>query len=156
VSNDTGPPGALSQAECFRLLASMAFGRVIYTVSALPAVTPVNFAMDGRAVVFRTAPGSCLARATEDAVVAFEVDHVDEPRHAGWTVVVTGIARAVHDVSALLRLEQLGLASWAGGDRSHFVRIVASSVTGRRLGVPSIAGPPSGPTPPRDLVRRPR
>ena len=54
----------LSRTECLRLLASAKVGRVVYTDGALPAVTPVNFALDGTVVVFPTATGSRLARGT--------------------------------------------------------------------------------------------
>ncbi|MGZ4608702.1 MAG: pyridoxamine 5'-phosphate oxidase family protein [Actinomycetes bacterium] len=123
----------LSRAESLRLLASTTVGRVVYTADALPAVTPVNFAMQGSAVVFRTASGSRLARATDDQVVAFEADRIDEVTQSGWSVVITGIAEAVRDASELLRVEQLGLVSWADGARDHFVRIVPGAVTGRRI-----------------------
>ena len=65
-------------------------------------------------------------------VVAFQADDIDQTRRAGWSVLVTGLASAVRDVSTLVRLEQLGLASWAGNDRSHWVRISLTEVTGRR------------------------
>jgi nitroimidazol reductase NimA-like FMN-containing flavoprotein (pyridoxamine 5'-phosphate oxidase superfamily) len=127
----------LSRKECLRLLASVKVGRVVYTEGGLPAVTPVNFALDRTAVVFRTATGSRLARATEGAVVAFQVDRIDEDSQRGWSVVVTGVAEPVGRTSELLRVEELGLVSWARGERSHYVRILPAVVTGRRVAVPS-------------------
>ena len=127
----------LSRTEFLRLLASAKVGRVVYTEGALPAVTPVNFALDWTVVVFRTATGSPLARATERAVVAFEVDRIDEDSQGGWRVVLTGVAEPVSGTSESLRVEELGLVSWAGGERSHYVHIVPAVVTGRRITVPS-------------------
>jgi nitroimidazol reductase NimA-like FMN-containing flavoprotein (pyridoxamine 5'-phosphate oxidase superfamily) len=137
VSDNGSGFEVLAPTECLRLMASAKVGRVVYTEAALPAVTPVNFALDGTAVVFRTATGSRLARATEGAVVAFEVDRIDEDNQRGWSVVVTGVAEPVREASELLRLEELRLVNWAGGERSHYVRIVPAVVTGRRVAVPS-------------------
>jgi hypothetical protein len=39
--------------------------------------------------------------------VAFEVDRFDEDGQSGWSVLVTGTATRVTDVSTLVRLEQL-------------------------------------------------
>jgi nitroimidazol reductase NimA-like FMN-containing flavoprotein (pyridoxamine 5'-phosphate oxidase superfamily) len=123
----------LDRRECLRLLASAQVGRVVHTDRALPACTPVSFRLVGPAVVFRTSPGSRLAAATADAVVAFEVDEIDPATSTGWSVLVRGVASAVRDVSALVRLEQLGLVPWAGPDRPHWVHIAIADVTGRRL-----------------------
>ncbi|MEO6713827.1 MAG: pyridoxamine 5'-phosphate oxidase family protein [Mycobacteriales bacterium] len=123
----------LSRAECNALLLSARFGRVVYTDRALPACTPVNYAVDGASIVFRTTPGSRLALATDDNVVAFEVDRIDELTECGWTVVVTGTATPITTTPELVRAEQLGLAPWAAGRREHWVRVTAGIVTGRRL-----------------------
>jgi nitroimidazol reductase NimA-like FMN-containing flavoprotein (pyridoxamine 5'-phosphate oxidase superfamily) len=124
---------ALSPGECMRLLCSHGVGRVVYSVQAMPAVTPVNYALDDGTVVFRTAAGSRLANATRNAVVAFEVDEIDETRRTGWSVVVTGVARTVDEDEARTYVEGLDLTTWAPGDRSLFVRITPSFVTGRVL-----------------------
>lgn len=130
----------LTREECLRLIAEAEFGRVVYTEGALPSCTPVNYALDGAAIVFRTTPHSRLARATADAVVAFEVDEVDPVRRTGWSVLVTGVSIAVRDIGEVVRLEQLGLAPWTGDDRTQWVRITPSIVTGRRLvGAPAAA-----------------
>ncbi|MGZ4649669.1 MAG: pyridoxamine 5'-phosphate oxidase family protein [Kineosporiaceae bacterium] len=123
----------VAPAESLRLLRGARVGRVVYTEAALPAVTPVNFAMDGRAVVFRTAAGSALARAVDDAVVAFQVDDIRHEPGAWWSVVILGVARVCTDVAEVLRAEHTGVMSWAEGDRSCYVRIVPSRITGRRL-----------------------
>ncbi|MGZ4602695.1 MAG: pyridoxamine 5'-phosphate oxidase family protein [Kineosporiaceae bacterium] len=123
----------VAPAESLRLLRGARVGRVVYTEAALPAVTPVNFAMDGRAVVFRTAAGSALARAVDDAVVAFQVDDIRHEPGAWWSVVILGVARVCTDVAEVLRAEHAGVVPWAEGDRSCYVRIVPSRITGRRL-----------------------
>jgi hypothetical protein len=55
-------------------------------------VLPVHFAFADGVVQFRTLIGSTLERATQQAVIAFETDGVDDQqRH--WSVAVTGVAR---------------------------------------------------------------
>ncbi len=122
----------LDRQECLRLLSGARVGRVVHTDRALPACTPVAFRVVGREVVFRTAAGSRLAAATSDAVVAFEADEVDVDRGTGWSVLVTGVASAVRDVSTLVRLEQLGLVPWDSAESGGWVHLAIADVTGSR------------------------
>ena len=74
----------LTSDDCLRLLATVPFGRIIYTRQALPAVELVNFALEGGDIVIRTDRSGKLAAATRGAIVAFEADVVDvEPAPAG-------------------------------------------------------------------------
>ena len=133
--NEVLPTGRLmpiSPDECIQLLASHSIGRVVYTDNALPAITPVTYALDGHHIVFRTSEDSRLAAATRDAVVAFEVDDIDRSLHSGWSVVVTGVA-ADATGSALVRASQLNLVPWVDGERHHYVRITPGVITGRRV-----------------------
>jgi nitroimidazol reductase NimA-like FMN-containing flavoprotein (pyridoxamine 5'-phosphate oxidase superfamily) len=124
---------ALTHAECLEFLRLSKVGRIVFTIDALPAIMPVNFALDGDSIVFRTTANSRLARATDGAVVAFEVDEIDELQRTGWSVVVLGVADAVRDVGSLVRMQQLNLLSWVAGVRAHYVRITPAQITGRRL-----------------------
>jgi uncharacterized protein len=137
----TAPFEPLPTDECYRLLRQVPFGRVVGTAAALPMVLPVNFALDGHGIVFRTTPDSTLAGATSGQVVAFEADHLDPVTRTGWSVVVIGTASAVTEVSDQLRLAQLNLVSWLPGPRHHWVRITPGIVTGRRLHGPQPAVP---------------
>jgi nitroimidazol reductase NimA-like FMN-containing flavoprotein (pyridoxamine 5'-phosphate oxidase superfamily) len=123
----------LDRNECLELLATARIGRVALHWDALPAVTPVNFALDGESIVFRTGPGTKLAAAVTGAVVAFEVDEIDPWYHEGWSVVVTGMAEAVTDPAEVSRLRKLPLNPWAPGPKDDYVRIEAVMVSGRRL-----------------------
>jgi uncharacterized protein len=129
---DTGLE-VLDRTECFQLLATSRIGRVAVNVGALPTVLPVNFALDGEAVVFRTGPGRKLDAAVSGAVVAFEVDEVDAWYHEGWSVVVQGIAQRITDPDDLERLRRLPLRPWAPGPKDDYVRIAPTIVSGRRL-----------------------
>ena len=132
--NTDGPAlERLSDGECLRLAASVPVGRIVYTLRALPAVEPVNFAVHDGDIVFRTEPGGKLAAAVRQAVVAFEVDELDFSRRDGWSVTIVGTAREVTDPADVARLGQIGLAPWAPGEREHFVRITPGIITGRWL-----------------------
>ena len=123
----------LSDGECLRLMASAPVGRIVYTVRAMPAVEPVNFALLNGQVVFRTEPGSKLAAAVSHSVVAFQADQLDYVTHTGWSVTIVGTAQEVSDPAEVARLQEGGLVSWAPGERKHFVRIKPGVITGRRL-----------------------
>ncbi len=58
---------------------------------------PVTFCLDGEDIVMRTTPGSRLAAATRDHVVAFEADDFDAALSTGWSVSAIGRARAAAD-----------------------------------------------------------
>ena len=120
----------LDEAECYRLLASESVGRVVYTDGALPAITPVNYALDGEHIVFRTASGSRLAHGVIDAVVAFEVDRVDTSSCTGWSVVVTGVGTRL---SARPGADMPEVRPWVGGERSQLITITPGRVSGRRI-----------------------
>ena len=82
--------------ECLEILDHHSLGRIGVVVNGRPLIFPVNYAMSGRIVVFRTGAGTILAHAPE-ARVAFEVDGYDESAGAGWSVMVQGIARDATD-----------------------------------------------------------
>lgn len=121
----------LDEAECYRLLAGEDVGRVVYTDGALPAITPVNYALDGRRILFRTVADSRLAHGVIDAVVAFEVDHLDRDCSTGWSVVVTGVGRPYLPVAGANTPDA---RPWVGGDRSQFISITPGRISGRRIG----------------------
>ena len=123
----------LGRDECLRLMASVPVGRIIYTRQALPAVELVNFAVDNGDIIIKTDHSGKLAAATRGAVVAVEADSLDTARRVGWSVTVVGQSQEVTDPDEFGRLEQIGLSTWAPGDREHFIRIRPGILTGRRL-----------------------
>ena len=120
--------------ECRRLLAGDEIGRLAIISGATPAVFPVNYALDGDTVVFRTAPGTKLAQGPR-ARVAFEIDRFDRSDRTGWSVVLTGRLEEVttYDARTLERVTRLPLESWACGVKAHWMRILPGSITGRRI-----------------------
>ena len=117
--------------ECLRLLAAEEIGRVAVVVGATPMILPVNYALDGDAIAFRTMPGSRLDVGQGHA--AFEVDHFDKDLHAGWSVLVTGHLEAVswYQAKDMRRMQELTVTPWAGGDRHLWLRLRPSFITGR-------------------------
>lgn len=136
---DSGGLEVLDLQECLSLLAAAPLGRIVFTHSALPAVQPVNFLLHGGDVIIRTSPGSKLAAAARQAIVAFEVDDYDPVKKTGWSVVVVGRARHVTEPEELAAMHELPLEAWAPGRRDQFLRIVPEIVTGRRIPEPALS-----------------
>jgi nitroimidazol reductase NimA-like FMN-containing flavoprotein (pyridoxamine 5'-phosphate oxidase superfamily) len=123
----------LTAAECFDLLSPGGVGRVAFTTADGPVVLPVNYAMAGQTVVFRTAPDSLLA-GYMDGLAGFEVDRLDEALSRGWSVLVTGHAVCVTSEADVRHLEQrTNIRPWAGGARDVYVQIIPRKITGRRI-----------------------
>jgi nitroimidazol reductase NimA-like FMN-containing flavoprotein (pyridoxamine 5'-phosphate oxidase superfamily) len=125
----------ISRDECLVLLADACVGRLAFSANGFPDVLPVNYVLDGDAIVFATADGSKLAACMRGRV-AFEVDSTDEGTRSGWSVVVHGeadVVTAAHNPVLLTRLHSLPLNPWADGERPHLVRITPNSITGRRI-----------------------
>ena len=91
----TGDPTSLSREQCWQLVASAAYGRIVYTVGALPAVWPVTFSRDGEELLFDVDAGGTLAEASRDSVLAFHADFVCASDGQGWSVTMTGRSRHV-------------------------------------------------------------
>lgn len=133
---DFGGLEEIDEAECWRLLASQPVGRVVVNVGHYPVVFPVNHTVAAHGVVFRTAPGSKLW-STHRSAVSFEVDEIDIANQTGWSVLLRGFAREITINTANPELVDIVTASapdsWAPGRRDHLVRILADSISGRRI-----------------------
>jgi nitroimidazol reductase NimA-like FMN-containing flavoprotein (pyridoxamine 5'-phosphate oxidase superfamily) len=106
-------------------------GRLIVTVAGEPHIFPLNYALDGDAVVFRTQVGTKLSGITR-SLSTFQVDHIDSSGQ-GWAVSFEGLAQEVLDADPpelRARIEALSLDTWPGGDRPHVVRITPYAVRG--------------------------
>jgi len=123
----------LDERQCWELLARHFLGRVGLGDADGPLVFPVNYAVDGRSVVFRTAPGTKLAAARTRTPVVFEVDEATELFETGASVMVHGVLVEVTDDAERARLARLPIRTWAPGDRDHLVRVEPHAVSGRRI-----------------------
>jgi uncharacterized protein len=136
----------LPRAECLDLLGRTRFGRLaVSRGEGAPIVRPLNYVFDPRSqsVVFRTAEGSKLSGLLRAQEAAFEIDGIEPGGRTGWSVVIIGVADEVTIPSEIRRLDKLGLEVWAPGPRSHWVRIRARTVSGRRIVATTDSGPPS-------------
>ncbi len=126
----------LGRTECLNFLALGRVGRVGLVVDGRIEILPVNYALDGDAILFRTAQESVLNRASMTDV-AFEVDHIDESFRTGWSVLVHGHADNISDTidATSERLRRLALVTWAPDERPRWFVIRPNSITGRRLRV---------------------
>jgi nitroimidazol reductase NimA-like FMN-containing flavoprotein (pyridoxamine 5'-phosphate oxidase superfamily) len=123
--------------ECYEHLRHSPVGRLGLVDHGEPVILPVNFAVDGRSVVFRTGHGSKLSVAIMEQPVCLEVDSWDVLDHTGWSVLVKGVAEEVLDQPSIDRFEALPVRPWSSPDmRSHWVRVVVEEISGRQI-VPS-------------------
>ena len=125
----------LATNECFDLLRTQQVGRLAVAIGQHPDIFPINYAVDGGSVVFRTAEGTKLAGALLTPAVAFEADGVIEGSDEAWSVVVKGRAREIGKMFELLDALDLPLYPWQVAPKPRFVRIVPDEVTGRRFTV---------------------
>jgi uncharacterized protein len=135
MERSTSPLRVLDRDQCLRLLATDEVGRLAVLAGTTPAIFPVNYALDGDTIVFRTDPGTKLNHGPR-ARVSFEVDSFDRARRAGWSVVATGRLEEVthYDAATFERVRQLAIDPWAAGDKAHWMRLIPDRVTGRRIG----------------------
>jgi len=124
----------LTRDHCLELLRADEVGRLAVVVGGGPVIFPVNYRMDGESVVFRTDPGLKLDQGLR-AHGCFEIDHFDRATRSGWSVVVAGRLEEVthYESKAWERLHALSVDPWAAGTKEHWVRLVPSRITGRRV-----------------------
>ena len=86
----------LDENECLRVIGQGGIGRIAYVGRFGPAVLPVNYKLQGGAIVFRTTENGPLDEdlrtgiANADYKVAFEIDDIDLAAERGWSVLVQG------------------------------------------------------------------
>lgn len=120
---------ALDDARCWELLETQELGRIVTHTADVIDIFPVNYVVDERSILFRTAEGSKLFALTVNDNVLFEVDaHSDL---AAWSVVVRGRAERLSSSADVERADGLGLRPWVPTLKYNYVRIVPASVSGR-------------------------
>ncbi len=124
----------LTDEECWQRLQDHAakVGRVGIGGPS-PDILPVNYVVDGRSVVFRTAQGKKLSAVGRGERVVFEVDDVEPEWRQGWSVVLRGFAEHVTDEKDRERLAKLPLYPWDTSPKSEFVRITTHLISGREI-----------------------
>lgn len=83
----------LAEQEALALAATMPVGRVAHGQEDQLFITPVNFLLEHRNVLLRTAQGSeLLAAAHRNAPAVLEVDDIVNWSRSGWSVLIRGRA----------------------------------------------------------------
>jgi len=127
----------IGEEECFELLASQNLGRLAVIRDGRPEIFPVNYALDGRTVIIRTAAGAKLDFGSF-AHVAFEVEQIDPATREGWVVELKGFAEEITDGADAwsVHARAAGPDPWVRGDHEHFLAIGRGDVSGRRISSP--------------------
>lgn len=137
----------ITEAECWKLVASKEVGRLAISIANDPDVFPLNYRVDltplsdssdpmrsaGPSIVIRTNAGLKLAGAVLGNPVAFEIDDLQEDAHTGWSVVIHGRGEEIEHVEDWLHAEDLNVSPWANNPKSRYVRITPDRVSGRRI-----------------------
>ncbi|MHC9296760.1 pyridoxamine 5'-phosphate oxidase family protein [Mycobacterium sp. LTG2003] len=123
------PVSVLSEDESWRLLASVALGRFVTTIGTRLEIFPVNFVVQRRTVLFRTAEGTKLITAVMSDRVAFEAD--DHNIINGWSVIVRGTAELLESPEDIAAAERAQLLPWTATEKRRFVRITPQEISGR-------------------------
>lgn len=140
--------GALTPARCQELLEAGEVGRVGWSAAHGPQIFPVSYAWYDDLIVFRTSPYGILSELSRRTQVVFEVDHLDEQIHTGWSVLARGYATGIASPAQLARLWTVdGAEPWASGIRNVFIGISVAQLSGRVFEPPRRGGGPPQPPP---------
>lgn len=132
------PIYVLSAEESWNLLSSRALGRLVTCVEGAPEIFPVNFVVQRRAVLFRTAEfATKLFTVVMDARVVFEAANHNVAE--GWSVIVKGIAHVLNSSAEIEEAQRAELLPWTAGPKPRYVRIDPSEISGRRFRFASAA-----------------
>lgn len=126
------PMDVLSAEESWNLLSSQSLGRLVTCVDGHPEIFPVNFVVQRRTVLFRTAEfATKLFTVVMNAHVVFEAD--DHNVSEGWSVIVKGIAQVLNTSEEIEDAERAQLLPWTAGMKPRYVRVESTDISGRRF-----------------------
>jgi nitroimidazol reductase NimA-like FMN-containing flavoprotein (pyridoxamine 5'-phosphate oxidase superfamily) len=137
MTTETTPPpdDRLSMDECWKLLDREVVGRLALIVDGHPEIFPVNFVLERRSIVFRTAGGTKLWGAVTSKPAAFEIDGYDAHEQQAWSVVARGEAELMENQEEQAAADARLLEPWQPGDKDFYVRLAPKALTGRRFTV---------------------
>lgn len=121
----------LNDDESWHLLASMSLGRLVTVIDGQPEIFPVNYVVQQRSVLFRTAEGTKLLSLVMNTRVAFEAD--DHGLEGGWSVIVKGHAHPLDGRAEIEQAERAQLLPWIPTVKLRYVRVDAWEIAGRRF-----------------------
>jgi nitroimidazol reductase NimA-like FMN-containing flavoprotein (pyridoxamine 5'-phosphate oxidase superfamily) len=120
----------MSTEQVWEMLREEEFGRLAFQLVDELHIIPINYAVDGETLLFRTAEGEKLLGIVLGSDVAFEIDRYGE--ETARSVVVRGTARLLGEDEAH-RAENVPLRPWVGATKHNVVEIVPIVVTGREF-----------------------
>lgn len=129
MSNGNGVEMGLD--ECWEMLDAAGLGRLAFRIVDEVHITPLNFVVDERTLLFRTAEGSKLLAAEMGTQVALEVDELGGG--TARSVVVRGTARRLPEDEAGWA-DLFDLSPWVvAPPKYEVVEILPEVVTGREF-----------------------
>jgi hypothetical protein len=131
MSTDSEPVTPLTEDESWGLLSGVHLGRLVTTVAGRAEIFPVNYVVQKRSVLFRTAEGTKLFGTVMNDQVLFEAD--DHNLVGGWSVIVRGTAEVLYGADDIHEAERAGLYPWIATQKLRFVRVTPEQITGRRF-----------------------
>jgi hypothetical protein len=124
----------LTEDDCWSLLESHSVARLAVDIGGQPDIFPINYIVDAKTIVFRTAAGTKLAGAVLSRHVAIEIDGLDDDGSV-WSVVVKGTANEIEGMTERWAADDLPLYPWIASEKPSFVRVEPRLTTGRRFHV---------------------
>lgn len=132
----------LSEEECWCYLRCGDLGRLAIIVEGRPEIFPMNYAVSGDSVLFRTAPGTKLRYAPGSAA-AFEIDGYAAETGTGWSVVAQGPMEKITESLGSGDVRDVSVHPYASGVKEHTLVLNVARVTGRRFSWGPMAPRPS-------------
>ena len=129
------PVVTLAEDESWDLLSGVHLGRLVTTIGGRAEIFPVNYVVQRRTILFRSAEGTKLFGTVMNDQVLFEAD--DHNVVGGWSVIVRGTAEVLYGAEDIEDAEQAGLYPWIATVKLRFVRVSPTEISGRR----SVFGP---------------
>jgi hypothetical protein len=113
-----------------------------------PLIVHVRYTVFEDTIVVRTSAYSALGTYGRNAMLAFEVDHLDQDRRIGWSVVARGRSWGETDAAEVARIRAgTGALSRSCANRNVYLRIRWNKLSGRALApsgtVAPIGAPPT-------------
>jgi len=131
MTENDSPAIQLDTDKAWDLLAGQRLGRLAVKSDVGLDIFPINYAVDGESIVFRTAEGTKLSSLVSYSLVTFEIDSWDEV--TGYSVVLKGHASPITDEQEIIQAEALKLRPWVPTVKTIFVRIFVSEISARKF-----------------------
>lgn len=110
-------------------------GRLALIVEDRPDIFPVNYILQRRSIVFRSAGLRKLWGAQAGRPAAFEIDGYDPRQEEAWSVVARGETEVISSEEEKAAVDALQLEPWQPGVKDNYIRLTPQVLTGRRFKV---------------------